>query len=110
MAHAASLEEQAQGHAEADLARQRLPAPPGADQGRLAGYETASSPEVILRHARLVAARDKRARRAAGEAAEKRFNDELVARLWYDAALGISRVAPSVREHFTRCVEACLAN
>src|SRR5262245_42359071 len=110
MAHAPSLEEQAQGHAEADLSRQRLPMPPGADQSRWAGYETASSPEVIRRHARLVAASDKRARRAAGEAAENRFRDAVVARLWYDAAIGAPGIAPSVREHFTRCVEACLAN
>ena len=74
------------------------------------GYDTASRPEVILRHARLVAARDKRARRAAEEVAEKRFHDGLVARLWYDASLASPRVAPSVRQHFLRCVEACLAN
>ena len=27
-----------------------------------------------------------------------------------DAAIGNPRIAPLVREHFTRCVEACLAN
>jgi hypothetical protein len=110
MAHAPSLEEQSHDHAEADLARVRLPAAPGADQSGGTGYDAASRPEIILRHARLVAARDKRARRAAGETAEKRFRDGLVARLWYDAATGNPRVAPSVRQHFTRCVEACLDN
>jgi hypothetical protein len=110
MAHEPNLKEQSQDHTEADLAGERLPTAPGADQSRKAGYDTASSPEVILLHERLVSARDKRARHAAEQTAEKRVRHALVARLWYDASLESPRVAPSVRQHFTRCVEACLEN
>ncbi len=86
----------------ANLKRERLPASPD--------YEAASCPEVIRRHARLVAARDKRSRRAASETTAKLSRDGLMAGLWHDASLGASWVAPAVREHFARCVAACLAN
>jgi hypothetical protein len=32
-----------------------------------------------------------------------------MARLWHEASLGASWVAPPVREHFAGCVAACLA-
>jgi hypothetical protein len=44
------------------------------------------------------------------ENAKRLSRDGLVARLWHAAAAGGPEVAPRVREHFGRCVEACLAN
>ena len=87
---------------DANLTRERLPATPD--------YEAALCPEVIRRHTRLVAARDKRGRRAASETTAKLSRDGLMARLSHDASLGASWVTPAVREHFARCVAACLAN
>jgi hypothetical protein len=94
---------------DADLTRERLPAAPGPD-GHWAGYQDASKPEVIRRHARLVAARDKRSRHVAVETEAQRSRDGLMARIWHGASLGQSWVAPAVREHFARCVAACLIN
>jgi hypothetical protein len=103
MAHApGQQQDKAREQPDANLTRQRLPA--------TLDYEAASCPEVIRRHARLVAARDKRARRAASETTAKLSGDRLMARLWHDASLGASWVTPAVREHFARCVAACLVN
>src|SRR4051794_3507430 len=81
---------------DADLTGERLPA--------------SSSAEVVRRHERRVAANDKRARRLADETSAKASRDGLMARLWYNASLGAPWVTPAVREHFVRCVAACLAN
>jgi hypothetical protein len=89
----------------ADLSRQHLPPSPGS-----AAYDAASCPGVVRRHKRQLAAQEKRLKRASAENARRLFRDDLVARLWHAAAAGDSRVDPRVREHFGRCVQACLAN
>src|SRR3954462_8359791 len=94
----------------ADFSRQHLPQSPGPGVPRSADYDTASSPEVVRRHERQVAAQEKRSRRASAENAKRLSRDGLVARLWHAAAVGDPRVAPRGREHFGRWVEACLAN
>src|SRR3954462_5063770 len=94
----------------ADFSRQHLPQSPGPGVPRSADYDTASSPEVVRRHERQVAAQEKRSKRASAENAKRLSRDGLVARLWHAAAAGGPQVAPRVQEHFARCVEACLAN
>ncbi len=76
----------------------------------MAGYKDASSPEVVRRHARLVAACDKRTRHVAVETKARLSRDGLLARIWHGASLGQTWVAPAVREHFARCVATCLDN
>jgi hypothetical protein len=110
MAHAPGQEDQSQDHAAGGFTRERLPTSPGPGESHWAGYDTASSPEVILRHARLVTARDKRARHVAVQTAGRLSRDELMARIWHGASLGEPWVTPAVREHFACCVAACLAN
>ena len=110
MEHAPGQEDQSQDHAAGGLTRERLSASPGPGESHWASYDAASSPEIVLRHARMVAARDKRARRVAGETAERLSRNELMARIWHGASRGEPWVNPAVREHFARCVAACLAN
>jgi integrase len=57
---------------DANLGRERLPASPSRE-GLRTGHEAASGPEVVRRHTRLVATRDKRARHVDSEAAAKLF-------------------------------------
>src|SRR4051812_36807444 len=92
----------------ADLSGQHLPSP-GPSASRTTAFDTATGPDVVRRHERLVAAREKRSERASAENAKHLARDGLVARLWHAAAVGGPEVAPRVHDHFGRCVEACLA-
>lgn len=80
----------------ADLSRQHLPSSPGPAASRPAAYDAASSPDVVRRHERRAAAREKRSQRTSAENAERLSRDGLVARLWHAAAAGGPLVAPRV--------------
>ncbi len=102
--------ERSPGRPGSDLSREGLPRPPEPAEPRGAGDDAASSPAVARGPARRLATREKRSRRAAGNRAERLSRDGVLARLWHAAAADDPRVAPRVREHFRRCVRACLAN
>src|SRR4051812_6394757 len=76
----------------ADLSLERLPRPADLATSRWAGYGTTPSPELIRRHERRVAAREKRSKRASAEKAECLSRDGILARLWHAAAVGDPRV------------------
>ena len=65
-----------------DFFRHELPA-----SSAPAAYETTSSPDVVRRHKRRVAAHEKRFKRASAKTAKRLFRDGLVARLWHAAAV-----------------------
>src|SRR4051812_16984723 len=88
----------------ADLSLGCLPQLPDSAHTGSAGYD-ASSPEVVRRYQRHLAAREKRLKSTSAKKAALLFRDGILARLWHAASVGDPQVAPRVQEHFARCVE-----